>query len=82
MTNLVRFPHPNSPLILTEQESEDEKWTPFACALYKEIKRLKEEFGADDEIMVRVLLVLVEGWVTDLAHELAHEDGGGGDDVA
>ncbi len=52
-------------LTLSEEEIEILKWEPFAVALYEEIVSLKEEFGADDEVLVRVLRVLVEGFAAD-----------------
>jgi hypothetical protein len=56
-------------LSLSERESEILKWKrllPFVMALGKKIVSVKEQFGADDEDLVRVLQVLVESFEHEL----------------
>ena len=72
----------NARLTVTEKEAEVLKWEPLACALYEMVNCLKEEFGADDEVMVRALRVLVEGFEKDLEYENDANDGDGDDDAA
>jgi hypothetical protein len=38
---------------------------PLANALHEAIENLKEEFGADDDIMARMLRILAEGFAYD-----------------